>query len=186
MSATADSFSETVKRDVVHAAALWGLPARRAIPRAIGKVLLYPRVRAVLLFRVSQVLWRRRGGRGLALLLQNHILRSSGAELHPGAEVGPGLNLVHSNGVVIGARTTIGRDARIYQGVTVGDDGKRTGQPTIGSTAVLGAGCRVLGPVRLGDRVVVGANAVVLRDAPCGATLVGVPATVAAGHHTAS
>ena len=106
----------------------------------------------------------------------NHLL--TGADLAWTAEVGPGLVLFHPTGVVWGRGVQIGAGAKIQQGVTVGgQDGLRAdGFPRIGDDVRLGAGCRVLGPVRLGSGVTVGANAVVLRDAPDDATLIGVPA----------
>lgn len=94
--------------DLVHSAALWGMPRRHAILAAAVKLALYPRVRAIAWFRVSQWLWRRRAARPLALLVQAHVLRMSGAEIHPAAAIGPGLSLAHSAGIVIGARTCIG------------------------------------------------------------------------------
>lgn len=147
-----------IRADIGHSAALWGKAPVRAVPAGIAKVCLYPRVRAVLLFRIAHAAWPHRGLRPLALLLQNHVAPISGAEIHPGAEIGPGLNLVHSSGVVTGAKARIGANARVYQQVTVGDDGRRPGQPTIGETAILGAGCKILGPVTLGARVTVAAQ----------------------------
>jgi serine O-acetyltransferase len=167
-----------MRSDLVHAAALWGVPARRAVPRGAGKLLLYPRVRAAAYFRISQRLWRRRWTRPLALLVQAHVLRIAGAEIHPAAEIGRGFCLVHSNGVVIGARTRIGKDLRCYQQVTLGDNGWVAGQPVIGDEVVLGAGCKVLGQVSVGDRAVIGANAVVVKDVPADAVVVGARAEV--------
>jgi serine O-acetyltransferase len=167
-----------IKSDLVHSAALWGMPRHRAIPRAVGKMLLYPRVRAVFLFRVSHAMWQRPAARPFALLLQNRVARNSGAEIHPAAEIGPGLSLVHSSGVVVGATSRIGANARIYQQVTIGDDGNRPGQPTIGDAVVLGAGCKILGPVTLGGSVTVAANAVVRTDIPSNSLAAGVPARV--------
>lgn len=167
-----------IKADLMHSAALWGLPPRRALRSGLTKVLLYPRVRAVLVYRLSHAMWPHRRARAFALLLQNYAIRSSGAEIHPAALIGPGLSLVHSNGVVIGAKTRIGANARIYQQVTIGDDGRRVGQPTIGDGAILGAGCKVLGPISLGESVTIAANAVVLNDVDDAAVVAGVPGQV--------
>src|SRR3954447_9782567 len=97
------SLLEVMRADLVHSAALWHKPRHRAVVAAAAKLVFYPRVRAVAYFRVSQRLWRNSWSRPLALLVQAHVLRMSGAEIHPAAVVGPGLNLVHSNGVVIGS-----------------------------------------------------------------------------------
>lgn len=128
------------------------------------RLLVVPRVRAVVLYRLSQVA---RGWRlpPLALLLQGRALRGSGAEISPSAQIGGGLSLMHSSGIVIGPDVVIGRGARIFQGVTLGD-GRIPGQPTIGDDVTVGAGARVLGGVTVGDRVIIGAGAQVTRDLP--------------------
>ena len=109
---------------------------------ALLKVLLYPRIQAVLLFRVAHWLYRKRLTLP-AYYLQAVILRNSGAELHPAAQIGPGFCLVHSSGVVIGDRAKIGAHFICFHGVTVGDSGKGDGQPVFG---------------RLGDRLGRGEN----------------------------
>lgn len=128
------------------------------------RIALVPRVRAVCLFRVSQAA-ARRGAMPVALLLQGRTLRGSGAEISPHAEIGPGLCLVHSAGIVIGPNVKVGRNARIHQGVTLGD-GRIPGQPNIGDFVTIGPGASVLGGVRIGDRVTIGSGALVTRDLP--------------------
>ncbi len=128
------------------------------------RVALVPRVRAVCLFRLSQVAVRRRA-MPIALLLGGRTQRGSGAEISPSATIGPGLCLMHSTGIVIGPDVTIGRGARLYQGITLGD-GQRPGQPTIGDHVTIGAGAWVLGGVTIGDRVIIGAGALVTGDLP--------------------
>jgi len=85
-------------------------------------------------------------------------------------------------GIVIGSRTRIGERAYILHGVTLGGlEGKRRGeqsQPFLGEGVLIGAGAKILGPVRIGNNVRIGANAVVLCDAPDDSVLVGVPARV--------
>ena len=141
-----------------------GRPRALWVVEVVVRLLVVPRVRAVVLFRFSQVAARRHLG-PLALLLQARALRASGAEISPSADVGPGLCLMHSAGIVIGPDVVLGRGARIYQGVTLGD-GRIPGQPVIGDHVTLGAGSCVLGGVRLGDRVVVGAGVRVTTDLP--------------------
>lgn len=143
---------------------------------ASARFLLVPRIRAVWLYRLSQVAARHRA-MPLALLLQARALRISGAEISPNATIGPGLCLMHSSGVVIGPEVTIGRGARIYQGVTIGD-GRLPGQPTIGDHVTIGAGASVLGGVVVGDRVVIGAGARVTGDVSDDSVVLAPPSTV--------
>lgn len=142
------------------------------------KVLLYPRLQAVLLFRLSHALYQCRM-KPLAYLLQALVLRLSGAEIHPAARIGPGFCLVHSTGVVIGDRVQIGAHFICFHGVTVGDSGKGDGQPVLGEWVKASAGAKILGGITVGDHAVIGANAVVLADVPSYGVAVGIPARIA-------
>jgi serine O-acetyltransferase len=144
---------------------------------AILKVLLYPRIQAVLLFRLSSVFYRWKVF-PLAYFLQAIQGVIAGAEIHPAALIGPGLCLVHSHGIVIGDRVRIGRNFQCFQGVTVGDSGKDDRQPVLGDRVIATAGCKILGGISIGDDAVIGANAVVLIDVPANSVAVGVPARV--------
>ncbi|MEU4387703.1 serine acetyltransferase [Promicromonospora sp. NPDC023805] len=118
---------------------------------------------------------------GSVLKQVNHAI--TGADIAWSARIGPGLVLWHPTGVVIGPGVVVGRDARIQQGITLGAARSRTGQdgdPVLGDGVYVGAGARVLGPVRVGDRARIGANAVVLIDVPDDASAVGVPARIIA------
>ncbi len=141
------------------------------------KTLLYPRIRCVLLFRLSQWAWKKRLV-PLAYWLMAIELKIAGAEIHPAAQIGPGFCLVHSNGVVIGDRARIGAHFICFQGVTVGDSGKGDGQPLIGNWVSASAGAKILGGIEVGAGAVVGANSVLLRSVPPGAIAVGAPARV--------
>lgn len=141
------------------------------------KLLLYPRLQAVLLFRLAHWLYGRQLT-PLAYWLQAVILRNSGAEIHPAAQIGPGLCLVHSSGIVIGDRAKIGAHFVCFHGVTIGDSGKGDGQPVLGDWVTASAGAKILGGITIGDRVVIGANSVVLNDLPAYAVAVGSPARV--------
>ena len=165
----------TLRADLEHLVERGERPAGRWAAEVAVKCLVQPRVRAVVLFRCSQVP-AARGAMTLAYWLQARAIRGAGCEIAPQARIGPGLCLMHSVGIVVGAQVRVGRRARIYQGVTLGD-GARPGQPTIGDDVTLGANACVLGPVRLGDRVVVGANAVVTRDVPDDCVATGAPAS---------
>jgi serine O-acetyltransferase len=103
-----------------------------------------------------------------------------GIEISPRCPIGPGIFFPHTSGTVIGA-SKIGRDATIFQGVTLGarqidmkyDPALR---PELGDFVVVGAGAKVLGGISLGDNVRVGANSVLLQSVPANATVAGVPA----------
>ncbi len=110
---------------------------------------------------------------------------ATGVDIHPGARIGPGLFIDHGMGTVIGATAEIGRDVTLLHQVTLGArGGARQGScgkrhPTVGDRVVVGAGAKLLGPIRIGSDARIGANAVVLEDVPAGATAVGVPARIA-------
>ncbi len=104
----------------------------------------------------------------------------TGIEIHPAAKIAPGVFIDHGAGVVIGETAEVGEGTVIYQGCTLGGTGKETGKrhPTIGKNCVISAGAKVLGGITVGDCAKVGAGAVVLKDVPPHATVVGVPARV--------
>ena len=91
------------------------------------------------------------------------------------AEVGPGLLIRHGQGLVVSWRSTIGTDCELHQHVTLGE--REEGEvPHLGDRVVVGANAVIVGAVRVGDDAVIGAGAVVVRDVPAGATAVGNPA----------
>jgi serine O-acetyltransferase len=94
--------------------------------------------------------------------------------------VGPGFYIGHFGGIVIHQEVQIGRDCNLSQGVTVGlaSRGKYFGCPTIGDRVYIGPGAKIFGKIVIGDDVAIGANAVVTRDVPAGAVVVGMPAKV--------
>ena len=105
-----------------------------------------------------------------------------GLEVTPRCEIGPGVFFAHTYGTVVGG-SRIGSRATIFQGVTIGSKTLEmrfdlTLRPNIGDNVVLGAGCKVLGGIHLGNGVTVGANAVVLESVEDNATVVGIPARV--------
>src|SRR5579875_40043 len=104
----------------------------------------------------------------------------TGIEIHPGARIGRRLFIDHGLGVVIGETAEIGDDVLLYQGVTIGGTGGERGKrhPTIGNRVVVGTGASVLGNIRLGDGVKVGAGSVVVHSVPENSTVVGIPARV--------
>ena len=116
----------------------------------------------------------------LARWISQIAKRRTGVEIHPAATIGRRLVIDHGTGIVIGATAEIGDDCLLYQGVTLGGTGKDVGKrhPTLGNNVMVGSGAKVLGPFRVGDNARIAANAVVLREVPEGATVVGVPGRI--------
>jgi len=144
-------------------------------------LLTYPGLHALMIFRLTSSLRRRR----LFLLarLLSHLGRfTTGIEIHPGATIGRRLFIDHGMGVVIGETAVIGDDCTLYQGVTLGGTGKQKGKrhPTLGDRVIVGVGAKVLGAVTIGHGAKIGGGAVVLRDVPPYTTAVGVPARAVA------
>jgi serine O-acetyltransferase len=140
-------------------------------------ILLYPTLHAVWNYRLAHALWRR-GLRFPARFLMNLVRMSTGVEIHPGARIGRRFFIDHGVGVVIGETAEIGDDVLLYQGVTLGGTSLSKGKrhPTLDSGVVVGAGAKVLGPIRLGEGARVGASSVVIKDVAPGEVVVGIPA----------
>jgi len=143
-------------------------------------VLAYPGLHALWLHRLAHRMWQRPELKLAARVLSNINRSITGIEIHPGAQIGRRFFIDHGMGVVIGETAEIGDDVMMYHGVTLGgrslDPGKR--HPTVEDHVTIGAGARILGPVRIGAGAQVGANAVVVRDVPSAAVVVGVPGRV--------
>ncbi|HTV45414.1 MAG TPA: serine O-acetyltransferase [Stellaceae bacterium] len=150
-------------------------PAARS---RVEVALCYPGFHAVVFHCLAHWLWRR--GWLLAGRFVSHLGRMlTGIEIHPGARIGNRLFIDHGMGVVIGETAEIGDDCTLYQGVTLGGTSLTRGakrHPTLGNGVIVGSGAQVLGPFRVGDGARIGAAAVVLREVPDGATMVGNPA----------
>ncbi len=154
--------------------------ARRRDPAAHSAaelVLTYPGLHAVWLHRLAHRLWQNPALRLPARVLGHLNRMLTGIEIHPGAQIGRRFFIDHGMGVVIGATAEIGDDVMLYHGVTLGgrsmDSVKR--HPTVCDGVVIGAGAQVLGPIHVGAGAQIGANAVVVKDVPAGAVVVGVP-----------
>lgn len=159
-------------------AALERDPAARS---RVEILLCYAGVRAILMHRIANWLWRHR----LHLLARavSEVARFlNGIEIHPAAQIGKEVFIDHGAGVVIGETAEVGNRVLMYQGVTLGGTGKQRGKrhPTVGSNVTLGAGSKILGAITIGDNTIVGAGSVVLKSIPTNATAVGVPARVVA------
>lgn len=150
-----------------------------AAPSALQVVFAYPGVHAIWGHRISHRLWNR-GARLAARTLAELTRVLTGVDIHPGAILGAGLFIDHATGVVIGETAEIGDDVTIYHGVTLGGSGVDTGKrhPTVGDRVTIGAGAKVLGPIKIGDDSRIGANAVVVKPVPSNSVVVGVPGQV--------
>lgn len=158
----------------------FGPPGRK--PRwALWLVVLFltPGFKLVLSIRVQRALGRVPLIGGVLRRVAWYVTtRSFGCDIDPHATFGPGLHIPHPTGIVIGGRTQVGARAKILQNVTIGRSGNSDVDPVIGNDVAINAGAVVVGAIRLGDGVTIGANSVVLSDVPAGAVAVGVPARV--------
>ena len=140
----------------------------------------YPGLHALVLHRRAHWFWHN-GFKWLGRFT-SHIGRFlTGIEIHPGAVIGQKVFFDHAMGVVIGETAEVGDGCTIYQGVTLGGTSLYKGtkrHPTLGKNVVVSAGAKVLGGFTVGDNAKVGANAVVIKPVPVGATAVGIPARI--------
>ncbi|HKW98181.1 MAG TPA: serine O-acetyltransferase [Bryobacteraceae bacterium] len=150
-----------------------------AAKSALEIVLCYPGFHAILLHRLAHKFYKAR-----VPLVPRVISQFSrfltGIEIHPGAQIGRRFFIDHGSGVVIGETTEIGDDCLLYQGVTLGGTGNEKGKrhPTLGDRVVVGTGAKVLGSIRIGNDVKIGAGSVVVHPVPDGSTVVGIPGRV--------
>ncbi|MEL6237347.1 MAG: serine O-acetyltransferase EpsC [Pseudomonadota bacterium] len=153
--------------------------ARDPAPRSRWEILLYPGVLALALHRVAHWLFNAK----LFFLARfvNHFSRILTAiDIHPGATIGKNFFIDHGF-TVIGETAEIGDNVTIYQCVTLGGTNPTNGEggkrhPTLEDNVIIGSGAQIIGPITIGERGRVGANAVVMEDVPAGATMVGVKA----------
>lgn len=158
-------------------AALWALGMRAGWVQRVAVLLLKPGVQAVALYRAASWLRRQRIPL-LADIITLVAVALTGCEIAPGACIGAGLIVHHSVGNVVHPQVRAGVRLHLYGAVTLGTTGLPAGldAPQIGDFVNLGAGAKVLGGVTVGDRVFVGANAVVVQDIPADHRAVGNPA----------
>ena len=155
------------------------IKARDPAPRSRWEVLLYPGVLALGLHRVAH--WLFQAELYFLARFVNHFSRMVTAiDIHPGAQIGRNFFIDHGF-VVIGETAVIGNDVTIYQGATLGGTNPTNGQggkrhPTIGDGAIISLGAAILGPIMIGARARIGANAVVTKDVAEGQVMVGIPA----------
>jgi len=155
------------------------IKARDPAPRSRWEILLYPGVWAVGFHRIAH--WLYKGELYFLARLVNHLSRFLTAiDIHPGAVIGRNFFIDHGF-TVIGETSVVGDDVTVYQNVTLGGTNPTAGEagnrhPTIADNVIIGSGAQVLGPILVGARARIGANAVVTKNVPEGATMIGIPA----------
>ncbi|MEK9630116.1 MAG: serine O-acetyltransferase [Nitrospinota bacterium] len=140
---------------------------------------LYPGVHSLIAYRFTHWLWGI-GFKFIARGLSQFARWVTGIEIHPAAIIGKRFFIDHGMGVVIGETSEIGDNVFVYQGVTLGGLATKKGKrhPTISDDVVIGAGAKVLGPIKIGCNTKIGSGSVVLQDVPEYSTVIGVPGRV--------
>lgn len=130
-------------------------------------------------YRVSHWLWNN-GRQDLAMFVQMRVSELFSMDINPGARIGRGLMIDHAHAIVIGETAVVGDDVSLLHGVTLGGNGKDTGDrhPKIGDGVLIGAGAKVLGNIRVGNCSRIAAGSVVLKDVPPCKTVAGIPARI--------
>ena len=156
-------------------------PAAKSV---LSIIITYPGVKAVFFHQISNFFYKA-GFDLIARIISQTVRFFTGIEIHPGAKIGKNLFIDHGMGVVIGETSEIGDNVTIYQNVTLGGsspsiDSERQRHekrhPTIGNDVVIGSGAQIIGPIKVGKNARIAANAVVVKDVPENATMVGIPA----------
>ena len=156
-------------------------PAAKSV---LSIVLTYPGVKAVFFHKFAHLFYVA-GFDLIARIISQTIRFFTGIEIHPGAKIGKNLFIDHGMGVVIGETSEIGDNVTIYHAVTLGGSSPSINSerqrhekrhPTIGNDVVIGSGAQIIGPVSVGNGARIAANAVVVKDVPENATMVGIPA----------
>ena len=136
-------------------------------------IILYPGFHILVFHRIAHFLYKHK------LLFFSFLVSQlgrffTGIEIHPGAKIGRRLFIDHGMGIVIGETATIGNDCTIYHNSTLGGTGKDKYKrhPDIGNNVMVGCGAKILGPIKVGNNVKIGANSIVLKNIPDNVTVV--------------
>ena len=150
----------------------------------LSLILTYPGVKAVFFHRIANF-FQLAKFHLVARIISQLSRFLTGIEIHPGAKIGKNLFIDHGMGVVIGETSKIGNNVTIYHMATLGgiapsinsnDQRQVKRHPTLSDCVVVGSGAQILGPVMIGANAKIGANAVVTKDVPENAVMVGIPA----------
>lgn len=151
-----------------------------------GLLQLNPCIEAVFYYRLERALFLKDPKHPMLPYLASLMRMKTGIELYYSTEIGPGINIKHGAGIVVGPRCKIGSNFLIRQGVTIGHNGEVPGVVddeldsqealTTGNNVYVFSGAKIIGDLRIGDNVIIGANAVLTSDAESNSVYAGVPA----------
>lgn len=151
------------------------------ILKSVFRLVVDPGYQAIKLYKLTQFFYKR-NLLHLALIISRFNRFLTGIEIEPGAIISDSLRISHGMGIVIGAEAVIGTNVIIRQNVTIGRKGHVSSgnriHPIIGDNVEIGAGAVILGNINIGNHAIIGANAVITKDVPAYATVVGIPGTV--------
>lgn len=136
-------------------------------------IILYPGFHILIFYRIAHFFYNHKLF-FIARFISQLGRFFTGIEIHPGAKIGRRLFIDHGMGIVIGETATIGDGCTIYHNSTLGGTGKNKNKrhPDLGNNVMVGAGAKILGPIKIGDNVKIGANAIVLKNIPDNLTVV--------------
>lgn len=150
-----------------------------ATHRLMQPMLFFKGFQSLQAYRIGHWLWQQ-GRKDMAYFVQMRCSEVFGVDIHPAARIGTGVMIDHAHSIVIGETAMVGNDVSMLHSVTLGGTGKGDGDrhPKIGNGVLIGAGAKVLGNIRVGDRSRIAAGSVVLEEVPCCKTVAGVPARI--------
>ena len=120
-------------------------------------------------------------GAFLRLILEYFIRIIYSSDISLKSKIGPGLVILHGHDIVVGGSVKIGKNCKIFNGVTLGNKDTETTinqQPLVGDNVVIGTGAKILGAIQIGDNVTIGANSVVINNIPNSVVVAGIPAKI--------
>lgn len=150
-----------------------------ACHRFMQPMMFFKGFQAIQAYRIGHWLWMH-GRRDLAYFVQMRVSEVFGVDIHPNARIGKGIMIDHAHSIVIGETAVVGDNVSMLHSVTLGGTGKEDGDrhPKIGNGVLIGAGAKILGNIRIGERSRIAAGSVVLHDVPPCKTVAGVPARI--------
>ena len=136
----------------------------------------YPGLYAIFVYRVAHELYES-GVPLIPRIMSEYAHGATGIDINPGAQIGEYFFIDHGTGIVVGETTVIGDHVKLYQGVTLGGNGKETGKrhPTLKDNVMVSAGAKIIGSFTIGENSKIGAGSVVIEEVPPNCTVVGVP-----------
>ena len=139
-------------------------------------IFAYPGLFAIFVYRIAHLLYCQRVPM-IPRIMAEYAHSRTGIDIHPGASIGPHFFIDHGTGIVVGETTVIGRNVKLYQGVTLGGNGKETGKrhPTLKDNVMVSAGAKIIGSFTICEYSKIGAGSVVIEEVPPICTVVGVP-----------